>query len=53
MSLFFIHSLPSQNLPIHLAEYCILRMQPYRDSKGREVPNALDYVGFTDKMFQN
>ncbi|XP_022101019.1 spectrin alpha chain, non-erythrocytic 1-like isoform X4 [Acanthaster planci] len=41
------------NLPTQLAEYCILRMEPFRDSKGREIPNALDYVKFSVDMFQN
>ncbi|XP_071500194.1 spectrin alpha chain, non-erythrocytic 1-like [Diadema antillarum] len=41
------------NLQTDLAEYCILRMEPYKDSKGREVPGALDYVKFTNNMFQN
>lgn len=47
--LFFI----LQNLQTDLAEYCILRMEPYRDAKGREVPHALDYGKFTNNMFQN
>ncbi|XP_030853592.1 spectrin alpha chain, non-erythrocytic 1 isoform X3 [Strongylocentrotus purpuratus] len=41
------------NLQTDLAEYCILRMEPYRDAKGREVPHALDYGKFTNNMFQN
>ncbi len=41
------------NLPTQLAEYCILRMEPYRDAKGRELPGALDYVKFSSDMFQN
>ncbi|XP_033642963.1 spectrin alpha chain, non-erythrocytic 1-like isoform X1 [Asterias rubens] len=41
------------NLPTQLAEYCILRMEPYRDAKGRELPGALNYVKFSSDMFQN
>ncbi|XP_070531768.1 spectrin alpha chain, non-erythrocytic 1-like isoform X3 [Ptychodera flava] len=41
------------NLPKEQAEWCILHMKPYRDSKGREVPGALDYVDFTTSLFQN
>ncbi|KAJ8038539.1 Spectrin alpha chain, non-erythrocytic 1 [Holothuria leucospilota] len=41
------------NMPTKLAEYCILNMNTYKDSKGREVPNALDYVEFTNRIFQN
>ncbi|XP_077987102.1 spectrin alpha chain, non-erythrocytic 1-like isoform X2 [Glandiceps talaboti] len=41
------------NLPKEQAEWCILHMKPYRDSKGREVPGALDYQDFTTSLFQN
>ncbi|XP_071821753.1 spectrin alpha chain, non-erythrocytic 1-like isoform X5 [Apostichopus japonicus] len=41
------------NMPTKLAEYCILNMHPFKDGKGRELPNALDYVEFTNRIFQN
>ncbi|XP_077865919.1 spectrin alpha chain, non-erythrocytic 1-like [Saccoglossus kowalevskii] len=41
------------NLPKDQAEWCILHMKPYTDSKGRTVPGALDFVDFTRSLFQN
>ncbi|XP_071948314.1 spectrin alpha chain, non-erythrocytic 1-like isoform X2 [Antedon mediterranea] len=41
------------NLPTDLANYCINSMPAYCDSKGREVPNAFDYVRYTQDVFQH
>ncbi|XP_033114837.1 spectrin alpha chain, non-erythrocytic 1-like isoform X2 [Anneissia japonica] len=41
------------NLPTDLANYCINSMSPYCDSKGREIPNAFDYVRYTQDVFQH
>jgi len=41
------------NLTKEQAEYCISRMKPYRDSGGRTVLDAYDYVSFTNDLFIN
>lgn len=42
-----------QNLRPEQADYCISRMQPYRDARGNIVPDAYDYVSFTHELFVN
>ena len=41
------------NLPPDQAEYCIRRMNPYKDKTGREIYNAYDYEEFTHSLFSN
>jgi len=42
------------NLNKDMADYCVLRMQPYIDPKtGQSIPKAYDYVSFTRTLFQN
>jgi spectrin alpha len=41
------------NLTKEQAEYCMSRMKPYRDSAGRTVLDAYDYVSFTNDLFIN
>jgi len=41
------------NLTKEQAEYCISRMKPYKDSAGRTVLDAYDYVSFTNELFIN
>lgn len=39
------------NLPTNQVEYCISKMNPYKDKSGREVHNAYDYEEFTHSLF--
>lgn len=41
------------NLPQDQAEYCIRKMNPYKDKTGREVLNAYDFEEFTHSLFSN
>lgn len=41
------------NLTKEQAEYCIARMKPYKDSSGRTILDAYDYVTFTHDLFIN
>merc|ERR1712226_477417 len=41
------------NLTKEQADYCISRMRPYVDPSGREMPDAYDYVDFTQALFIN
>jgi len=41
------------NLTKEQAEYCIQRMKPYKDSSGRQILDAYDYVTFTHDLFIN
>lgn len=41
------------NLTKEQAEYCMSRMKPYKDSSGRTVLDAYDYVSFTEDLFIN
>jgi len=41
------------NLTKEQAEYCIARMKPYKDSAGRQILDAYDYVTFTHDLFIN
>ena len=45
----YLYSL--QALTKEQAEYCMLRMQPYVDPKGREIPGGFHFVGFCDDLF--
>jgi len=40
-----------QSLTKEQADFCIDRMNPYVDDKGREVPGAYDYKTFCEKLF--
>jgi len=42
-----------QNLTKEQADYCIARMKPFTDKTGRPVPDAYDYVDFTQQLFVN
>lgn len=39
------------NLSPDQAEYCIKKMNPYKDKTGREIYNAYDYEEFTHSLF--
>ena len=41
------------NLPPDQADYCLRKMQPYKDKTGREVYNSYDYEEFTHSLFSN
>lgn len=41
------------NLPPDQAEYCIRKMNPYKDKTGRELLNAYDFEEFTHSLFSN
>jgi len=41
------------NLPPDQAEYCIRKMNPYKDKTGRELLNAYDFEEFTNSLFSN
>ena len=42
-----------QSLTKEQAEYCIDRMRPYVDDKGREIPGAYDYKTFCEELFSS
>ena len=46
-------SLSLQSLTKEQAEYCIERMRPYVDDKGREIPGAYDYKTFCEELFSS
>ncbi len=39
------------NLPPDQVEYCIRKMNPYKDKSGHEILNAYDYQEFTNSLF--
>jgi spectrin alpha len=39
------------NLPPDQADYCLRKMQPYKDKTGRDIMNAYDYEEFTHSLF--
>jgi spectrin alpha len=39
------------NLPPDQVDYCVRRMNPYKDKTGREIQNAYDYEEFTNSLF--
>jgi len=41
------------NLPPDQAEYCIRKMNPYKDKTGREILNSYDFEEFTHSLFSN
>lgn len=41
------------NLPPDQADYCIRKMNPYKDKTGREILNAYDFEEFTHSLFSN
>jgi len=41
------------NLPSDQADYCMRKMNPYKDKTGREIYNAYDYEEFTSSLFSN
>ncbi len=41
----------SMNLPPDQVDYCIKKMNPYKDKTGREIYNAYDYEEFTQSLF--
>jgi len=43
----------ASNLPPDQAEYCIRKMNPYKDKTGRELYNTYDYEEFTHSLFSN
>lgn len=42
-----------QSLTKEQADFCIDRMNPYVDDKGREVPGAYDYKTFCEELFSS
>lgn len=42
-----------QSLTKEQADYCIDRMNPYVDDKGREIPGAYDYKTFCEELFSS
>lgn len=46
-------SLSFQSLTKEQADYCIDRMSPYVDDKGREIPGAYDYKTFCEELFSS
>lgn len=51
--LIFFLSFSFQSLTKEQAEYCIERMRPYVDDKGREIPGAYDYKTFCEELFSS
>jgi len=41
----------SVNLPPDQVDYCLKKMNPYKDKNGREIFNAYDYEEFTHSLF--
>ena len=41
------------NLPHDQADYCMRKMNPFKDKTGREIFNAFDYEEFTHSLFSN
>ena len=48
-----MNSFSFQSLTKEQADYCIDRMNPYVDDKGREIPGAYDYKTFCEELFSS